>query len=508
MTTQVEEVDATRAQEQGEKLAPTTTQISIDPEKQPEVREAIVSVGYQYTPEEEKKVVRKLDWNILTYVSALYLLSYLDRGNIGNANTAGMSDDLGITGSQYEWFLTIFYISYIVFEFMTLLWKILPPRFYVPCVVIGWGVISTCTGAVQNWSGMMALRFLLGICEAGFGPGVPYYLSFFYYRHEIGRRTGIFIAVSPLASAFSGALAYGITSHKLAIASWRVLFIVEGLPTILVGIIGFFVLPNDANSCRFLNEDEKKIAAARTVRQTGRVDRGGRSINFKEILQTILDVKCLVPCLIFFSINVGFSSLPVFMPAIIEGMGFESVRANGLSAPPYVVTTVVVVLMSFLSDRIMQRGYLICAISIVGAVGYLLLAVCKSTGVRYFAVYLASAGVFPCVPILMTWQGNNQGSDTKKGTAFMLLQMIGQCGPLLGTRIFPKTDGPYYTKGLWISFGFQCLVAALTLFLRFYLKWQNRKLDEKYGPAEGNPLDAVDAMGMEGDENPNFRYIL
>lgn len=205
-----------------------------------------------YTPEEEKKVVRKFDLHILTFLCALYMLSYLDRGNIGNAKTAGMNKDLGMTDSQFQWLLTIFYISYIVFQWLTMLWKIFRPRFYVPCVVIAWGVISSCFAAANNWGGLMAMRFLLGVLEAGFGPGVPYYLTFFYYRHEVAWRTGIFMAVSPLSSAFAGALAYGITKNELAIENWRVLFLVEGLPTIAVGIIGFYAIQNEGRTCRFL----------------------------------------------------------------------------------------------------------------------------------------------------------------------------------------------------------------------------------------------------------------
>jgi MFS family permease len=477
-------------------------------EKQPEIREAITSLGYQYTREQERRVVKKLDWHVLSFLSALYMLSYLDRGNIGNANTAGLSKSLAISNSQYQWVLTAFYISYITSQFLTLLWKVFPPRYYVPCVVIGWGIISACTAAINNWGALMTLRFLLGIFEAAYGPGVPYYLSYFYYRHEIGRRTGIFVAVTPLASAFSGALAFGITYHKLTIPSWRVLFLVEGCPTILMGLIGFFAIPNDAGSCRFLTEEEKKIAVARTVRQTGLTDRGGHKLDWSELFSTLIDFKSIVPAVMYLSINVGFSSLPVFLPAIIEGMGFTSINAQGLSAPPYLVTAFMVIAASFLSDKLLQRGYLIAIISSVGAAGYLILAICETTAVRYFAVYLATAGVFPCVALHVAWVGNNQGSDTKRSTAYVLLNVIGQCGPVIGTRIFPSSDGPYYKKGFYVSFGFQCAVAVLALVLRTYLARKNKMLDERFGPAEGNPLDPEDALGLEGENNPNFRYIL
>jgi MFS family permease len=118
------------------------------------------------------------------------MLSFLDRSNIGNANAAGMSKDLGISDPQYQWLLTIFYIAYIVFEWMVLLWKVLPPHIYATCCIFSWGLVSMLQGVAQTWHGMMALRFLLGVAEAGFGPGVPYFMSFFYLREELGKRIG------------------------------------------------------------------------------------------------------------------------------------------------------------------------------------------------------------------------------------------------------------------------------------------------------------------------------
>lgn len=120
------------------------------------------------------------------------MLSFLDRSNIGNANAAGMSEDLKISDAKYQWLLTIFYIAYIVFEWMVLLWKVLPPHIYATCCIFTWGLIAMMQGVAQSWPGMMSLRFLLGAAEAGFGPGVPYFMSFFYLREELGKRIGTF----------------------------------------------------------------------------------------------------------------------------------------------------------------------------------------------------------------------------------------------------------------------------------------------------------------------------
>src|SRR3978361_1322439 len=123
-----------------------------------------------------------------------------------------MQDDLHLSSDDYQWLLTIFYISYIVFEGFARMWKRVPPHVGAAFCVIGWGIVATLQAATFSFSGMMAARFFLGFFEAGYGPGIRYLLSFFYLRHEIGVRIGIFLSAAPLATCFAGALAYGITS--------------------------------------------------------------------------------------------------------------------------------------------------------------------------------------------------------------------------------------------------------------------------------------------------------
>lgn len=152
------------------------------------------------------------------------------------------------------------------------------------------GLIAACQAATQNWQGMMALRFLMGVFEAGFGPGIPYLLSFFYRRHELGLRCGLFLAAAPLANTFAGALAYGITSGHGPLANWRVLFLVEGVPVCAAAVLAWFYLPDKPSAARFLNEDEKEVARARALQQTGEPERESK-VQWREVGETFLDAK-------------------------------------------------------------------------------------------------------------------------------------------------------------------------------------------------------------------------
>ena len=128
----------------------------------------------------------------------------LTPGSNSNARIAGMQKELKLIGNRYNWLLTIFYISYILFEPLTLMWKVVPPHMWCAFVVFCWGLIATVQSATQSWAGEMACRFFLGIFEAGFGPGIPFLLSFFYLRHELGLRCGLFLSAAPLANCFAG----------------------------------------------------------------------------------------------------------------------------------------------------------------------------------------------------------------------------------------------------------------------------------------------------------------
>lgn len=212
----------------------------------------------------------------------------------------------------------------------------------------------------------------------------------------------------------------------------------------------------------------------------------------------------------YFSCNVSFSSLPVFLPTILEGMGYESINAQGLSAPPYFLSFLVCILSTWFADKTQQRGLMIIGLSLIGATGYIILAAVTSTGVRYFAIYLAAAGIFPAIANILPWVLNNQGTDSKRGAGMALLNIIGQCGPLLGTRIYPKVEGPYFRKGMAICAAFMFFNAFLALVLRTLLQRQNKKLEgEEQGliqPAGGDGKGGI--LAVENEGTFGYRYIL
>ncbi|KAF8322167.1 MFS general substrate transporter [Clavulina sp. PMI_390] len=434
-----------------------------------------------YTEEEERIVTRKLDRRIVPIVFTLYVLAFLDRSNIGNAYTAGMGKELGISSNQYEWLLTIYYISYIIFQTMVLAWKVVPPKIIASFVTFAWGTVSILQATAFSWSSLMAARFFLGVFEATFAPGVALYLSYFYPKQQFGLRFGIYAAGAALASSFAGALAYALVHARgTGIATWRLLFIVEGAPTTLFAPAVYFLLPNSIEDCNFLSEREKEVAKLRMRSSTTNTEikkTGTTKIEWADVVLALRDPTNYMTAALFFIANVTYASLPVYLPTILTQAGFSAVRAQGLSAPPYLAAFISAITFTFISDKLRHRGFFVASLSVVGGIGYLVLATRSDHWVRYGATFLVAIGCFTIVPLLYAWIANNQVRDSQRGAGFALFAVIGQCGPILGIHLYPSNEAPKYVKGMSIGASLLFFNVFLTLAMSFWFAHLNARLD-------------------------------
>lgn len=210
----------------------------------------------------------------------------------------------------------------------------------------------------------------------------------------------------------------------------------------------------------------------------------------------------------FFGCNVTFASLPVFLPTIINEMGtFTSVQANGLTAPPYAFCFLIIIACAFISDKVRNRGYFVAGNAFIASIGFLIMALASKTSIRYFAIFLCCL-IFVSVAIILAWVANNSGTDSKRAGGLWILTTGGQCGPILGTRIFPTSQAPYYREGMWICCAFCFFVFILSMTLSLLLRRENKRRDQVYGEDSG--VDAFDEYvdaGELGDDAPTFRYV-
>lgn len=403
-------------------------------------------------------------------------------------------------------------------------YRIVPPHIYISVCILSWGILASLQAVTTSFGFLLVLRALLGVGEAAFGPGVPFYLSFFFRRNELAFRTGLFISASPLSASFAGMLAYLITKvgEHGPLSPWRLLFLLEGFPSVLVAVWAWDFIPDGPGVVKWLSPRQREVAVLRLRQEKDSeiedenekahyASRAPR-VNFREVLQTLKDPKCYLTASMFFCCNVAFSSMPVFLPTIVRDMGWTSVTAQGLSAPPYLFAFVVVVTTAYYSDRLQSRSKFIILHSVLATIGYSTIAILgyyksDKTILRYLALYPATAGFFSAITIIITWTLNNQASDSQKGTGMAILNIIGQIGPLVGTSIFPEEQGPWYVKGMSICAASMLCVGILAVILRWSLVRENRKAQSDTGGGEyaGIPLEEGEAINRR---RAKFEFML
>ncbi|KAG8691829.1 hypothetical protein FRC11_008453 [Ceratobasidium sp. 423] len=218
------------------------------------------SSGVGFAPEDTKRLLSKLDRRILPWMAGLFLLSYLDRSNIGNARLDGLEKDLGLHGLQFNNALAIFYPFYVISEVPSnMILKRTRASFWFAFLMVSWGTIMTLMGLVKNYTGLMIARTFLGIAEGGLFPGIAFYITLWYRRSETGARMAIYYAAATVAGAFGGLLARGISEMRGVggLKGWSWIFILEGLLTIIIAAAAYFFIPDHPSTAHFLTPAEQ-----------------------------------------------------------------------------------------------------------------------------------------------------------------------------------------------------------------------------------------------------------
>ncbi|KAG2064295.1 MFS general substrate transporter [Suillus decipiens] len=464
---------------------------------------------------QERKLLRKLDKRILPILCLLYLFAYLDRSNLGNARLQGLPGDVlggDPTGVLFDWVNSAFFFTYILLQVpFTVVSKYYNPRIWIGCSAIFWGICSTSMAVTHTFTGLMIARLGLGTFEAAFGGSVVLYFSFYYTKAECGTRIAYWFGFAAVAGAFGGLIAYGIQHVKVSIANWRLLFLLEGTPTILLGLLCLFMLPDRPESTQFLTAAERKIAIRRMNRGTS--GDFGAVVHQSHVIAAFQDWRaspsiCIfiyVGGVIYFGLNCALASLSAFLPTIIGTMGHENAMAQLMTVPPYAMAGFVLMATSYSSDRLQIRGPLLVCTSGIGGLGYMiLLGATRQQDVRYAATFLITSGTYSSIGLMTAWFSHNLGSETKRAAGIPLYGAIGQIGAILGSHLYPLTEGPAYTNGFTVSASLLFLAALCALLLSVSFRLDNMQRDQQYGKPD--PDGMVDTSEL-ADKAPGFRYI-
>ncbi|KAF9180726.1 hypothetical protein BGZ51_005914 [Haplosporangium sp. Z 767] len=468
--------------------------------------EASIDPAADLDPVAIVKLRRKIDARLIPLISVLYLCSFLDRVNIGNAKVAGLEGDIHLTPTEYNWALSIFFIGYVLFEIPSnILLKKIGPRKWITIVMLVWGVIMMAMAGVTNAAGLLASRFFLGLAESGLFPGAVYLISLWYTRGEQALRNGLFFSTATMAGAFGGVLAYGIAQMDgiQGLHGWQWIFILEGLPTVLLTLVTYFFLEDFPETARFLNDDEKSLAVKRLKIDAGPATQ--TEFSWKQFKSVFVDWKVYMHMITYILSASPLYSLSLFFPSIVQGFKFSPLTTQVMTAPAYIIACIFTILAAFSSDRYRERGLHYAIPTFLGCVGYILLIVTKdsSTITRYVSLTITATGVFSAVPSMLSWFTTNIGGHTKRGVATAAIISFGNIGGALGGQLYSSADiANGFVRGHTICAIMMAVSGVLTLIMKYLLIRENKRRDNLTPEEFAREADGEDLC----DNHPGFRY--
>ncbi|EMC98928.1 hypothetical protein BAUCODRAFT_64805 [Baudoinia panamericana UAMH 10762] len=461
-------------------------------------------------PVAERKLRMKIDLMVVPTVSLLYLFCFIDRANIGNANIAGFQKDLHLQGYDYNMILSVFYISYVLFEIPSnILCKKMGPGLFIPTCTLLFGVCSFGTAFVHTRAQVCGVRFLLGIFEAGMMPGIAYYLSRWYRRSELAFRLALYIVMAPLAGAFGGLLASGILKlpHIGHLHTWRMIFLVEGIITCGLALISFFTLTDRPAVARWLSQEEKDLAIARVKAERVGTTEVLDKMDSKKIMRGIFNPVTLGTACIFLLNNITVQGLAFFLPRIIatiypkKAVIFQQLR----TVPPYIVGGFFTILFPFLSWKTDRRQIFFIISAPLIMIGYILFLASTNPQVRYGATFIITSGAFSFGALCNAQVSANVVTDTARAAAIGTNVMFGNLGGLVSTWAFLPFDAPNYHIGNGLNLATSTTILLLSTLLLLWMQWDNKKRDKKDIDAELAGKNAAVVADLDW-KHPAFRW--
>ncbi|KAI4160580.1 MAG: hypothetical protein LQ342_005601 [Letrouitia transgressa] len=459
----------------------------------------------------DRQLLLKLDFRLIPWLCLLYLISFLDRTNIGNARLDGLESDLGITSGQYNAALSVFFVSYSLAEPLTnVLLKRLRPSVFIPVIMILWGICMTTMGLVHNFQGLMAARFFLGLAEAGLFPGINYYLSCWYKRNEFGIRAAIFFSAAAVSGSFGGLLAAAIGNMRGigGKGGWAWIFILEGLATVLIGIASFWMVFDFPDEATFLSDVDRQ-RVIRRLKADKQSSAEHEEFRMQYFWASVLDWKTWLYAVIYMGCDGPLYAFSLFLPSIINALGYtQTVKAQLLSVPPYAAACILTITIGYIADRTRQRGLCNIATSVLGAVGFAMLLSAASPGVQYAGTFLGALGIYPCIANTITWVSNNTEGVYKRGVTMGFVIGWGNLNGVVSSNIYQRRDRPKYRIGHGVVFTYLVLfLMGGSGLMRVLLSRENgrRRLGGRDYLTEGKTEEEVEGLG---DRRPDFIYTL
>ena len=419
----------------------------------------------------EDRVFAKCAWRLIPFMVLLYVVNFLDRVNVGFAALT-MNKDLGFSPAIYGFGAGLFFLGYLLFQVpANLILQKIGARRWIFCILAVWGVISVSNAAIQGPTSFYALRFLLGLAEAGFFPGMIFYLTLWFPRGYRARFTATFMTAIPLANIIGApvsSLILGMNNFT-QLAGWQWLFLLEGLPACLLAGAVLRFLPDDPAKASWLHESEKATIASRLVRED--------ATTHHELGRALRDPKVLALCPVGLGLSFGNYGVGLWLPQIVQGMGFSNLATGFVVAIPSIGGAIAMILWGRSSDKSGERVKHVAAAALFAAAALGIASFGPSNLIVLIALSLATMGIYAALPTFYSVPSMFLSGTAAAGG----IALVNTFGTGLGGFLGPTIMGLLKQQTGGYAAGMAALALGLTLSATILLIMGQGKLPRPLG---------------------------
>ncbi|KAJ0422375.1 major facilitator superfamily domain-containing protein [Aspergillus carlsbadensis] len=475
-----------------------------------------------WTREEERAIVRKIDWHVCLWACVMFFGLQVDRGNLIQAVSDNMLDDLGLSTNDYNTGNIIFYVSFLMSELPSqLVSKAVGPDRWIPIQISLWSIVATSQSALQGRRSFFLTRSLLGILEGGFIPDIVLWLSYFYTSRELPTRLSLFWTTLSVTEIFGSFLAFGVLHMRgvLGWGGWRWLFLIEGSLTLLIGLVSFFRMPASAVETKtwfrpkgWFSDREVGIVVNRVLRDDpSKGDMHNRqAITLARLWSALSDYDLWPIYLLGLLVYTPMVPIRTYITLTLKGVGFDTFVTNLLIIPYNITHILMLNGLTHLSERVNER-------SLVSMLQPLWVLPCIVT-LRFWSGAMVDAwGTYSIMTVLLSypyahailvgWTSKNSNNVGTRTVSAAVYNMSVQMGNVIGNNVFRADDAPRYTRGYSVLLGLNLLGIALFLATKVYYVKRNQYRDRVWaGMTDEQREDYTKNSPDTGSKRLDFRF--
>lgn len=416
----------------------------------------------------EKALISKITWRMMPFLGLLYLIAYIDRQNVSYAKLQ-MVGDLGMSEYAYGLGASLFFIGYFLFEIPSNLFlnRFGASRWFAR-ILVSWGIVTIALAYTQSPTMFYVLRFLLGVCEAGFFPGVLYLLTLWFPKDYRGRMIGLFMIFSALANAIGAPLGGMLLELDgfLGYVGWEWVFLATGLPAVIAGIVTFFYLDDTPQKAKFLTEDEKRWLQDRIASENS-----GMEDHADNGFKALTNPRVLLMSLCYVGFPLAAYGLSYWLPTIVKSFGVSDIANGFINIIPWVIVAIALYVVPSAADKSENKTPYIVIPAFVGALCLLLSALVTNPALQFAFLCVAAAGIFAGQPVFWSLPSRFlKGAGAAAGIA--AINSVGNLGGFVAQNVVPgirdytgSTIAPMFFLAACLAFAGILVIVVQRMFL-------------------------------------------